>query len=88
MNCKENEAKRCPVCGSEDVKFSVSVSEKAKARHGVLYWIAIGWWLHPLMWLTLTLPMLIWRIIAPNRKTKTKVHTHAVCQSCGYTWRA
>lgn len=77
---------KCKKCGSENVTIMASATEKAKGRHSIIYWLLIGWWLHPLMWLVATLPMLIWRIICPNRKTKTVTHTMAVCQSCGYSW--
>lgn len=77
---------KCKKCGSENVNVMADHTEKAKGRHGIIYWLFVGWWLHPLMWLVATLPMFIWRIIRPNRKTKTVTHTMAVCQDCGYTW--
>jgi hypothetical protein len=76
----------CNRCGGSNILIHANVTEKSKARHGVIYWIFIGWWLHALMWIFLTLPMLIWRIIRPNRKTKSVITTTAVCQNCGNTW--
>lgn len=76
----------CPKCGGHYVNVTAQATEKAKPRHGVLYWVLIGWWLHPLMWLFLTLPMIVWRLIRPNRKTETHTTTYAVCQSCGHTY--
>lgn len=76
----------CPNCHSTHIIISASATEKAKNRHGILYWVFIGWWLHPILWIWATIPMLIWRIIHPNRKTKTVLTTVAVCQNCGKTW--
>ncbi len=74
----------CPRCGGV-MNFQASSFAKNKSRHGCFYWLIIGWWLHPLLWIFLTLPMLIWRIIAPNRKQRIVTVTVAVCQHCGYT---
>ena len=76
----------CSKCGSNHVVVSASATEKGKARHSVAYWLLVGWWLHPILWVAFTLPMLIWRLINPNKKTKTVITTTAVCQSCGNTW--
>lgn len=76
----------CPVCGSGDVHVSVVATEKARPRHGILYWLFIAWWLHPILWLTATIPMLVWRLINPNRKTVTVAHCVCVCMDCGHRW--
>ena len=76
----------CPECNSSDVVVSASATEKVRPRHGVLYWLLVGWWLHPLLWLCATVPMLVWRVIRPNRKTETVLCSHAACQRCGHTW--
>ena len=75
---------RCPRCGGT-MNFQATSYAKNKARHGPLYWLLIGWWLHPILWIVFTLPMLIWRIINPNRKQRVQTTTVGVCQSCGYT---
>jgi hypothetical protein len=77
----------CPKCKSNNISFQAAVTEKQRARHSLLYWVFIGWWLHPLLWIFLTLPMLVWRLIAPNRKTQSVTVTNAVCQYCSYTWQ-
>jgi hypothetical protein len=76
----------CPKCGSESVSVQVTATEKSKPRHGVVYWVFFGWYAHMLLWLFLTLPMLIWRLIRPNRKSKTVTTSIAVCQGCGHHW--
>ena len=73
----------CPKCGSSNV--NVQAMWKPKGRHGCVYWVLIGWWLHPILWIFFTLPMLVWRIIRPNKKGKTA--SMAVCQDCGHTWK-
>ncbi|MFT8330877.1 hypothetical protein [Bifidobacterium psychraerophilum] len=76
----------CRKCGSSNISVQISTVQTPKSRHGAIYWILIGWWLHPLLWLFLTLPMLIWRVIHPNRKTNIRTQKIAVCQQCGYSW--
>ena len=76
---------QCPKCGSNNVNVQ-AVSIVKNKKHGCLYWLCVGWWLEPIMWLFLTLPWLIIKIFEPN-KVKTKVKGYAVCQDCGYKWR-
>lgn len=80
----------CSKCGSANVNFQmVSETHLKKKHHSAIYWICIGWWLHPLLWLFFTVPMLIIRIFAPKRqKLKTTHHSMAVCQNCGNNWKA
>lgn len=80
----------CPKCGSDKVNVQMVTSTELKEKkRGILYWILVGWWLQPILWLFLTLPMLIITIFKP-RKYKTKTHTKkmAVCNSCGKSWKA
>lgn len=76
---------KCPKCNNENVLIQAVTTVKNK-RHGVLYWLFIGWWLEIIMWLFLTLPWLIIKIFKPN-KVKSNTHSEAVCQSCGYRWK-
>ena len=79
---------KCPKCGSENVSVQVVTETKLKEKkHGVLYWIFVGWWLKPLLWFFLTLPMLIIAIFKPKKyETKTSTKKIAVCSSCGKSW--
>lgn len=74
----------CPRCGSNNVVVQ-AVSHVQTKSHGLLYWLFIGWWLQPILWLFFTLPMLIFRLFG-RKKVKTKVKSHAVCQDCGYNF--
>lgn len=74
----------CPKCGGV-MNYQVNNVSVKQGRHGIVYWLLIGWWLHPLLYFFATIPMIFWRIIRPNRNQKTHVHTYGVCQSCGYT---
>ena len=78
----------CPKCKNENVTVDVKTETNFKKKHhGLLYWICIGWWLQPFMWIFLTLPMLIISIFKPDRyKVKTSSKKIAICQSCGYSW--
>lgn len=74
----------CPKCGG-NLNYQLHSTSIAQNRHGFIYWILIGWWLHPVLYFFATLPMIIWRIIRPNRKQKSISKTVGVCQNCGYT---
>lgn len=80
---------KCPKCGSENVNVQMVSETKLKKRRSILYWIFIGWWLNPILWLFMTLPMIIIKIFKPNRyKTKTIHKSMWVCQSCGNHWES
>lgn len=74
----------CPKCKSENVCIQ-AVSVTKDKRKGCLYWAIIGWWWRPILWIFLTLPMLILSLFG-KKKTQTKIHSKAVCQSCGHMW--
>jgi hypothetical protein len=76
---------KCSKCGSENVSVQAVTIVKNK-KHGCLYWLLIGWWLEIFMWLFLTLPWIIIKIFKPNKVT-SKMHSQAVCQNCGNTWK-
>ena len=76
---------KCSKCGSENVNVQLVTKVKNK-KHGIIYWLFIGWWLEPVMWIFLTLPWLIIKIFKPKKVT-SKTHSQAVCQNCGHTWK-
>ncbi|CAM2828169.1 hypothetical protein HAHI6034_04980 [Hathewaya histolytica] len=76
---------KCSKCGSNNVNIQAVTHIKNK-KHGLIYWLLIGWWLELLMWIFLTIPWLIIKIFKPNKVT-SKTHSQAVCQNCGKTWR-
>jgi len=80
---------KCPKCGSEDVNIEFVQEQTMKQkRKGVIYWVLIGWWWEPILWIFLTLPMLIIAIFRPTKyKIKTKSRKTAICQSCGHSWK-
>lgn len=48
----------------------------ARTAHGPVYWIFVGWWLAPMMWLgrvflwLLAWPLGLWRSMARSRKKR------------------
>lgn len=79
---------KCPKCGSENVSVQVvTETELKEKKHGVIWWVCVGWWWIPIKWLVFTLPALIVAIFKP-KKYKTKTHTKkmAVCNNCGKSW--
>ena len=74
----------CKKCGSDSV--NIQAVAKSKTKKGLFYWVFVGWWLEPFMWLFLTLPWLIIKIFKP-KKHKTKTVSMAVCQDCGHSWK-
>lgn len=79
---------KCPKCGSENCSVQVvTETELKEKKHGLIWWLCVGWWWLPFKWLFLTLPALVVKLLAP-KKYKTKTHTKkiAVCNSCGKSW--
>lgn len=79
---------KCPKCGSENCSVQVvTETELKEKKHGLIWWLCVGWWWIPIKWLVFTLPALIIAIFKP-KKYKTKTHTKkiAVCNSCGKSW--
>ena len=51
---------KCPKCKSENVSVQmVSESQLKNKHHNIFYWLLIGWWLKPLLWFFLTVPMIL-----------------------------
>ena len=78
----------CPKCGSNNVNVQmVSESQLKNKHHSFFYWLFIGWWLHPILWFFLTVPMILGHLFGgKNKKLVTKHKSVAVCQNCGYNW--
>ncbi|MBN1058579.1 hypothetical protein [Clostridium botulinum] len=75
---------KCKKCGSENITVQAVTTLKNKHK-GIIYWLFIGWWLEMMLWLFLTIPKLIFELFKPN-KIKSKTHSEAICQNCGYRW--
>ncbi|NFO87882.1 hypothetical protein FDC58_15570 [Clostridium botulinum] len=75
---------KCKKCGSQNITVQAVIHIKNKHK-GIIYWLFVGWWLEPMLWLFLTIPKLIFELFKPNR-IKSKTHSEAVCQECGYRW--
>lgn len=76
---------KCKKCNSDNVNIQrVSITKKKKK--GILYWLLFGWLWELLLFIFLTVPFLIVKLLFP-KKTKTTVHSEAVCQSCEYSWK-
>lgn len=74
----------CPRCGAK-MNVQVTNIQSLKVKHSKFYWIVIGWWLNPILWLCFTLPMLIVHLFKPkNYKLNNQVDSIAVCTECGY----
>ncbi len=78
---------KCSRCGSHNVQVqAVNQTKLIRKRRGLIYWLLIGWWLQPLLWIFFTLPMLFLALFAPKRqRLKNKLFSVAVCQNCGYS---
>ena len=79
---------KCPVCGSENVNVQIVTETELKNKHhGVVWWLCIGWWWVPILWLFFTIPALIIKIFAPKKQNlKQRNETVRVCQNCGHKW--
>lgn len=79
----------CNKCGSTNVNVQmVSESQLKTKHHSIIYWLFIGWWLQPMLWLFLTLPMLLGKMFGHKKQKIVTKHTNmAVCQNCGNSWK-
>ncbi len=79
---------QCPKCGSTNVNVQMVSESQLKNKHkSILYWIFIGWWWRPILWVCLTIPMLLGSLFGHKKqKLVTKHKSMAVCQNCGNSW--
>lgn len=79
---------QCPKCQSENVDVQVVNEVKLKTKHhGVAYWLFIGWWWRPLLWIFLTLPMLLFKIFGHKKQKAVNVQKSVcICKNCGNRW--
>jgi predicted nucleic-acid-binding Zn-ribbon protein len=78
---------QCPKCHSENVNVQMVSESKLKRKRSALYWIFIGWWLNPILWVVMFIPMLFIKLFRPkSQKLKTIHKSMWVCQNCGYSW--
>lgn len=75
----------CPRCGCPHVNIQVVTNTQTKGK-GCLYWLFVGWWLEPLLWVFLTIPMILIKLFSSGGKTVTTSRKVAICQNCGYSW--
>lgn len=62
----------CPKCGSENVSVQAVTTVREKPKHGIVWWILIGWWLEPLLWIFLTIPRLLVALFGRNKKNRQR----------------
>lgn len=76
----------CPKCGSANVTVQmVTDTELRTKKHGIVWWVFVGWWWIFIKWICFFLPALIVKIFAPRKyKLRVKHRSVCVCQSCGY----
>lgn len=79
----------CPRCHSTNVNVQVINQVHLKnVHHGCAWWLFVGWWWLPVKWIVFTVPALIIKLFKPKKqKIVNRVHSTAVCQSCGYNWK-
>lgn len=81
---------KCPKCNSEHTHTQIVTQTKLKNKgKGIVYWLIIGWWLEPCLWLFLTIPKLLVEVFGGKKqKVVQKNTTMFVCDDCGYSWKA
>lgn len=82
--------KICPVCNSTNVTIQVVNESILKNKHhSIIWWIFIGWWFVPLMWICFFWIKLFIKLFGLGHKKQkivNKTIKKAVCQSCGNSW--
>lgn len=83
---------KCQKCGSENVNVQLVNKQEFKIeKHGLIWWIIIGWWWIPIKWVVLYI-ILGWvvipfKMILPKKKNLINtVEGHKVCNNCGHHW--
>lgn len=76
----------CPKCGSSNISASAINEVHEKSRHGVLWWIFIGWWWRLIWFIFFGWWYLIYRAIKGGKKVVNVQKTVCVCQNCGHRW--
>lgn len=78
----------CKKCGSQNVTVQVVTETKVKEKkHGIFWWICVGWWWIPIKWLVFTLPAILGKLFGKSKyKVTTKTRKIAVCNDCGKSW--
>lgn len=81
---------KCSKCGSENVTIQITNEVKLKNKHhGIIWWLCVGWWWIPIKWLFFTFPALIIALFGHKKqKVVNKQIKTAICQNCGYSWKA
>ncbi len=102
----------CPKCGSDNVSIqtfqettgsvggATTVTTIKKAKHGVAYWLFVGWWfwiIKAFLWIVAFPFMLIVKLLKKKKyqavsqtatysKNNIRYKTLCTCQSCGNQW--
>jgi len=78
----------CKKCGSDNVivqQIGVTTTKGKSIWFRIYYWLLFGWLISLVTWVLFFFIRLLMKLFRRN-KTKTKVHTEAVCQNCGFSW--
>jgi len=73
----------CKKCGSDNVTVQ-KVEVIGRRKRGLVYWLLFGWVWDILLFIFLTIPFILMKLLFPKR-AKKKMVTMAVCQNCGYS---
>ena len=78
----------CKKCVSENMDVQAVTEHKlVNKKHGIAWWILVGWYWLPIKWLIFTLPALIVKVFKPKKqKMQSKTYLKAICQNCGFSW--
>ena len=78
----------CLNCDSDQVNVQVINEQKlVNKRHGIFWWLFVGWWWIFVKWIFFTLPAFIFAVFVGKRKQIKNIQkTVAICQNCGNTW--
>lgn len=77
----------CPKCKSDSITIQVVNEQQLKRKHhSIIWWICIGWWFVPVMWLLFFLPKIVLKLFRIEHKPQKIINStkkKAVCQTCG-----
>lgn len=87
----EQNKRICPKCGSNNTTVQIVNKVMIKNKHhGLFWWLIIGWWFVPIMWMIFTIPKILIKLFGLGHKkykTINKEMQKVICQNCGHSWK-
>lgn len=75
---------KCKNCGHE-MEVELLNEVKIKKGHSFMWWLLVGWWYKPMMYIFFGIFYLIFVLIFKKKKVVNKTKKVYICRNCGHT---